>query len=239
MPLQIVVGVTMQIQSVSGLPISTSVASANESIKKQRQDPSRILLSSSSDARARAEGKIEDAKAEIEFLKRYGFPPEVIARLAGELARSVGTAAQEFSQAVGTAATSSVAPNSAVVDGATALAQASTTASKDAEPKMAKDASPTNDSNTGGPDSVDAKQAMLAYHAVAKDGGASSNLSSGDQRIVDQFNAVLAEIKALLDKAKRDMQAEKHPDVQLASAAPGADITGQQTNIPALSALFV
>ena len=218
----------MQIQSVSMPPTSSSLVSANDGIKKQRQKPSQIFLSSSSDARSRALSKIEDAKQEIEFLKRYGFPPQVIARLAGELARSVGAAAQQFSQAVGMAATPSPVPNMPIIDAATASSDAGRAASDDTESNTAKLAGAMTDSKTDDPEGVDAKQAKLAYRTMAEDGGAGSNFSSGDQKIIDQFNAVLAEIKVLLDKAKREMRAEKHTDLQLASAAPGADITEQQ-----------
>ncbi|TIX90175.1 hypothetical protein [Rhizobium sp. P44RR-XXIV] len=217
----------MQIQSVSTSPTSNSLISANDEIKKQRQDPSQILLSSSSDARSRALSKIEDAKQELDFLKRYGFPPQVIARIAGELARSVGAAAQQFSQAIGAAGASSTAPSAPVADAA-ASAEAGTVASDDTESNATKDAGTTNDGQTNdgktdGPDGVEAKQAKLAYHAMAEDGGTGSGFSSDDQKIVDQFNAILAEIKALLDKAKRDMQADKQAASQTASAGSGDD----------------
>ncbi len=212
----------MQIQSVSTSPTSSGLISANDGIKKQRQDPSQILLSSSSDARSRALSKIEDAKQELDFLKRYGFPPQVIARIAGELARSVGAAAQQFSQAIGAAGASSTAPSAPVADAA-ASTEAGAVASDDTESNATKDAGTTNDGKTDDPDGVDAKQAKFAYHAMAEDGGTGSGFSSGDQKIVDQFNAILAEIKALLDKAKRDMQADKQAASQTASAGSGDD----------------
>ncbi|WP_068389286.1 hypothetical protein [Rhizobium sp. AC27/96] len=222
----------MQIQSVSTSPTSNSLISANDGIKKQRQDPRRILLSSSSDARARAQSKIEDAKQELDFLKRYGFPPQVIAGIAGELARSVGAAAQQFSQAIGAAGASSAVPSAPVADAA-ASAEAGAVLSDDTESNTTKDASTTNDGQANDakaddPDGVDAKQAKLAYHAMVEDGNAGSGFSSGDQKIVDQFNAILAEIKALLDKAKRDMQADKQAASQPASAEMPGDDTMMQ-----------
>lgn len=252
MPSQIAVGVTMQIQSAPTISISSGAVSPNESTRKQ--DQGQILLKSNSvrstaqlgllsdnvDARARAAGKIEDAKEQLEFLKRYGFPPDVIARLAGELARSVGAAAQEFYQAAGTSGSTSAPSAAAITDGAAALAQPATSATEDTEQNTAKDASKTNDGKADDTDSVDVKQAMLAYGATVNDGGKSQNFSAEDQRIIDQFNALKAEIKALLDKARRDMQAEKQPGSQPVSAAPDVDVMGEQPVVsPAPSAVFI
>lgn len=69
---------------------------------------SKCEAASDRDERDRAIKKIEDAKEQLEFLKRAGFTPEVIARLAGDLLRSVSTAAQQFGQATGAGLLSSM-----------------------------------------------------------------------------------------------------------------------------------
>jgi hypothetical protein len=61
------------------------------------------------DAEVRAAQKISDAKEQLEFLRRSGFPDEVVARLAQELEHKVQAAASEFA-----AATSGSASNADV-----------------------------------------------------------------------------------------------------------------------------
>ena len=50
--------------------------------------------------KARAKERLEHAKRILAMLKRWGFPPEVIAQRAAELAREVGAAAQQFAAAL-------------------------------------------------------------------------------------------------------------------------------------------
>src|ERR1044072_1813275 len=91
-------------------PAQSGVSSTNDEpdtgvLKIQRQSLAleqvrNSLASSADDAKSRAQRKLEEGKEELPALKTAGFPPEVIARLAAELARKVGAAASEFASAV-------------------------------------------------------------------------------------------------------------------------------------------
>ncbi|WP_105383261.1 universal stress protein [Neorhizobium alkalisoli] len=61
-------------------------------------------------AKARAKRKLEDAKQQLEFMRRWGLDPEVIARQAAQLGVIVAGAAREFTEALtgGSGFTSSV-----------------------------------------------------------------------------------------------------------------------------------
>ncbi|MCJ9693523.1 hypothetical protein MOV76_18150, partial [Rhizobium sp. PRIMUS64] len=71
---------------------------ATQALQQMRQ----TLANSGDEAKAKAQRKLEEAKQQLEMLRSSNMAPEVVARLAAELARKVGTAASEFASAVAT-----------------------------------------------------------------------------------------------------------------------------------------
>jgi hypothetical protein len=197
------------------------------------------LASSADDAKSRAQRKLEEAKQELQALKTAGFPPEVIARLAAELARKVGAAASEFASAVATggssgeSAATSAAATSATTDAATSEtakvvasdATASTEATQDTETPTEAADDGTNTAETDG-----AAHARKAYQETVEDGPKSSAISADDRKTMEEFKSVVRELKQILEKAMRDLR-EKNRD----AAADGA-IGAAQSAVTGLSA---
>lgn len=157
------------------------------------------------DAEVRAAQKIADAKKELESLKRAGFPPEVLAKLAAELLNRVQSAAGEFAQAMGAAsgaggvgASSSVAVGAAYAAAATpaelSVADVSSTTLNGSD--ETSDASVAADDGHG---SVEEKTARSAYQTVMDD--ASSITDKEQSKLEDQFKALIAQLKRLIDRA--------------------------------------
>ncbi|MGO8271950.1 hypothetical protein ACC862_38435, partial [Rhizobium ruizarguesonis] len=64
----------------------------------------------------------EEAKQELEMLRSSNMAPEVVARLAAEMARKVGTAASEFASSVATGSPATAVQVDATTTDATAIA---------------------------------------------------------------------------------------------------------------------
>jgi hypothetical protein len=155
-------------------------------------------FASDRDDRNRATQKIEDAKKELEFLKRAGFPPEILARLAGELARTVGTAAQQFSQGTGIGSATPSGPDAPIPEGIANASGLSGTVAATTKSDLN-----IEDGALAGEHADDSRQARQAYQTVMNDAPGTSS----DEKIADDFKALLAEIKALIKQANREMQA--------------------------------
>ena len=80
------------------LKILQNSAKAQESLRES-------MTTSAEAAKVRAARKLEEAKQQLEMLKSGGYPPEVVARLAAELAHKISAAAAEFASAVAASAT--------------------------------------------------------------------------------------------------------------------------------------
>ena len=133
--------------------------------------------------------KLEDAKTEIEFLKRWGFPPKIVAQRAGELLRTVGAAASDFAQAAGTQASaapqgSAVSPNPLTLSGESDLdtGQIETGLSADGRDDDAKDA---------------VVRIPQEYQAVMNDSQPGLFISPADQISLAEFGAVADELRRL------------------------------------------
>jgi hypothetical protein len=153
--------------------------------------------------KARAEAKLEEAKAELLMLKQFGFPPEVIARRAAQLGITIAGAAAEFAESMGTgnAATSQATGNQAAGGKTTTTDVAST----DQEPPSSEGA----ENRTVLP---------VAYQEVINHGRHDKAPSNEDRQTLVDFKSTLEEIKAMLEKALRDMKAQENDD-----AAAGAE----------------
>lgn len=142
------------------------------------------------DIKARAKQRLDDAKKQLEFLRRWNFDPEVLARQAGHLAREVGAAAKDFASAVSAGSTAgTAAANTAGV--AVALGGQSETADS------------TED---------DMSFAQRAYQDTMKDATEQKTTSADDRKTLEEFKTVAQEIKALLEEAVRRMREQKNAD---------------------------
>lgn len=145
------------------------------------------------DAEVRAAQKIADAKKELEFLRRSGFPPDVVARLAQELLHRVSAAAAEYA--------TSTSDNEATVPGTTPTPSLSAVV----EAKTSEPLSSTDEATT---DAGKVAQVNSVYLSVMGDQDRSEGASSkGDTS--EKFRSLVAEIKALLAKAERDETTER------------------------------
>ena len=204
------------------------------------------LASSADDAKSRAQRKLEEAKQELQALKTAGFPPEVIARLAAELARKVGAAASEFASAVATGGSSDAsaaagaastsastttttdATTSAAADVVASDATTSTEATQNTETPSEAAEDGTNTAETDG-----AAHARKAYQEIIEDGPKSSAISADDRETMEEFKSVVRELKQILEKAMRDLR-EKNSDAAREGAIGAAQsaVTGLSAAVP-------
>lgn len=192
-----------------------------QALEQMRQ----TLASSSDEVKTRAQRKLEEAKQELQMLRTSNLPPEVIARMAAELARKVASAASEFASAVATgsspadaapaadAGTAATGPADAAAADATADAAAGTqaagtltkTGSTETEPAD-KAAGSDTALGTGAEETDGAAQARKAYQSVVEDGAPFSGISSDDRETMQEFKAVIQGLKELLEKAMRELR---------------------------------
>lgn len=231
----------MQVGSTSALDIlrktySASADSAGSTRLKTLQDSARALetlrqnmTTSAEAAKERAARKLEEAKAQLEMLKSGGLPPEVVARLAAELAHKISAAASEFAAAVAASATSAASSaTAAVADAGTGAAAEATTAAR-AKPKSSsvEDADAGADtSEADEPDSATA--ARNAYRSVVEDAKqASSGISAEDRTTMEKFKSILQEVRQLMDKAMHELRA------RIGKAGSNADGTALEAQVGA------
>lgn len=217
----------MQVGSTSALSIlrSTSVAVSDSLSTADSPTTARLkilqnsakaletlresMTTSADAAKARAARKLEEAKQQLQMLKSGGFPPEVVARLAAELAHKISAAAAEFASAVAATASSATAASAAVsADAATGTSGETTAAG--AQPAAADDSASstgTDDGSAGSAELDDATQARKAYQNVVEDGKtATSGISSEDRQTMEEFKSILRDVRQLMDKAMRELR---------------------------------
>ncbi len=146
-----------------------------------------VLEEGAEEQKARARQKLEDAKAQLEFLQRWGFDPSVVMRQAASLGQTVNSAANEFMDALGGPA-----------NGAAILATATT-----GETQAQQDA----DSSEAG-----LNIAERAYQETMDDD--QGKISSQDQATLEEFKAIAEQLKRLLEEAKRKLQTQSSADKQ-------------------------
>ena len=161
---------------------------ATEALQQMRQ----TLANSEDEAKAKAQRKLEEAKQQLEMLKSSNMPPEVVARLAAELARKVGTAASEFAAAVATGSPAASVPADAATDPAAAAASDATLTDTTAE--------------TAAPEPTDAAEARKAYESTVEDSPKFSGISADDRETMEEFKEIVHELKQLLEKAMRELR---------------------------------
>lgn len=162
------------------------------------------------DIKARAKQRLDDAKKQLEFLRRWNFDPEVLARQAGHLAREVGAAAKDFAAAV-----SAGSATSATAAGTTETA--ATLAGQSGAEKVETAESADDDMSF----------AQKAYQDTMKDAAEQKAISADDRRTLEEFKAVAQEIKALLEEALRRMREQNNADK---NAIADAQRSGESLN---------
>lgn len=143
--------------------------------------------------KARAKKRLDDAKQELEFLRRWNFDPDILARQAGRLAREVGAAATDFASAMSAGST---------MDAATAAETAATALSAG---QSAADPAAAGDTGEDG-----MSLAQKAYQDTMKDAAEQKAVSADDRRTLEEFKAVAQELKALLEEALRRMREQNN-----------------------------
>ncbi|MBB2752258.1 UNVERIFIED_ORG: polyhydroxyalkanoate synthesis regulator phasin [Rhizobium aethiopicum] len=184
---------------------------STQTLQQMRQ----TSANSEDETKTKAQRKLEEAKQQLEMLRSSNMPPEVVARLAAELARKVGTAASEFASSVATSSPAAVASVDATTDAAAAATSATEAALTDASGITAAEA-------TGSQEPVDAAQAREAYQSTAEDAPKFSGISADDRDTMEEFKAVVRELKQLLEKAMHDLQQQNRQ----AGANAAADMAG-------------
>lgn len=177
--------------AVTGAP-STVSPDAAQSPRDSALDMLKSATEADADAiKARAKKRLDDAKKELEFLRRWNFDPEVLAKQASHLAREVGGAAKDFASAVSAGSSSTVS-----VAGATEAA-AMLAGQSNGETAESED---------------DMSFAQKAYQDTMKDGTERKTTSAADRKTLEEFKAVAQEIKSLLEEAMRRMREQKNAD---------------------------
>ena len=182
---------------------SAGVAADTQSLR----DRALVMLKSTAetdadDIKARAKQKLDDAKKQLEFLRRWNFDPEILARQAGHLAREVGAAAKDFASAV--------SAGSSTGAGATSMTEAAATLAGQSDAQTAATTDSAED---------DMSFAQKAYRDTMKDGTEQQTVSAADRKTLEEFKAVAQEIKALLEEAVRRMREQKNADQYAISEA--------------------
>ncbi|KQY13621.1 hypothetical protein ASD36_26815 [Rhizobium sp. Root1334] len=136
-------------------------------------------IADEADEKARAAKKIADAKEQLEFLKRGGFPPDVIARLAAQLAGQLQSAAAQLAQAVGANMSTAASASQPIV--AANVDLTGKTGEKTADP--ARDASETN-------------LIQRAYQSIAEDNGGFEADAGGDE-LLSEFESLIRQVRQL------------------------------------------
>ncbi|HWT58049.1 MAG TPA: hypothetical protein VN284_09385 [Rhizobium sp.] len=184
--------------SAAGIETDQGVLELHRSTKALQQ-MRQTLANSGDEAKTKAERKLEEAKQQMEMLRSSNMPPEVVARLAAELARKLGTAASEFASAVATGSPAAVTSVDPITDTMAAATNGIEAAPTDISGKTA-------DEDTGSQEPDAAANARKAYQSVAEDAPRFSGISADDRETMEEFKAVVRALKQLLENAMRDLR---------------------------------
>ncbi|MGO7366304.1 hypothetical protein [Rhizobium leguminosarum] len=168
---------------------------ATQALQQMRQ----TLANSGDEAKAKAQRKLEEAKQQLEMLRSSNMSPEVVARLAAELARKVGTAASEFASSVATGSPATKVSMDATTGAAAVAISGADVALTDTAGETA-----AGEIDSQEPDA--ATNARNAYASVAEDAPKFSGISADDRETMEEFKAVVRELKQVLDKAMRELR---------------------------------
>jgi ElaB/YqjD/DUF883 family membrane-anchored ribosome-binding protein len=183
-------------------------------------------------AKARAKQKLDDAKQQLEFMRRWGFDPEVIAKQAAQLGVMVAGAAREFTEAL-TGSSSGAMPSAPT--NAPPIAETADPILDTSEQAAAADT--TGDESTE--DEKPVSYAEQAYLDVMDETPRETpKLSLDDIKTAMEFSTVARQIKALLEEAARKLRDQNSsatvPGTQNLDASVNA-LTGTVSAIPTVS----
>ena len=189
----------MQIGNIQGISPNRPAEVKPKNDLPASRDPILASLRNTGDDKALAKARLERAKQFLEMLKRWSFPPDVVARQAARLGAETRSALQQYVSAAG---------------GEEADFSAATSSEADPVPAARNE---TDEPAEARPNRSFVEKAYLE----AMDGsGEAGSLSAVDHRIVAEFKALLREIRVLQERAEREAhRADDTPD------AVGADVT--------------
>lgn len=165
-----------------------------------RRDQLVDALRSTTDDKALAKTRLERARQLLDMLKRWGFPPDVIAQQAAKLGVETRAALQQYVSAAGNAEAGD--------------ADADPAAQAEAEPRAEAEESPDDASPSW-------SFVEKAYLEAMDGSGAAGGLSAEDRRTIAEFKALLREIRALQEKAEREAgRTDDPPDAGGTDVAP-------------------
>ena len=144
--------------------------------------------------KARAKRKLEDAKQQLAFMRRWGFDPEVIAKQAAQLGVIVAGAAREFAEALtgGGGLTSSV--------------PADTPSTADTADPVLDQSKQAASGDRSAEDTRSVSHAERAYlEAMDETPRNTPRLSPDDIKTAMEFSSAARQIKALLHEAARKL----------------------------------
>lgn len=186
-------------------------------------------------AKARAKQKLDDAKQQLQFMRRWGFDPEVIAKQAAQLGVIVAAAAREFTEALTggsgavTSAPANASPGTGTADpilDTSGEAAAADPAGDDPADEPVADDKPVSYAEQAYLDEMDE-----APREVPK-------LSLNDIKTAMEFTTVARQIKALLEEAARRLREQNSaatvPGTQSLDASVNA-LTGTVSAMPTVS----
>lgn len=165
-----------------------------------RRDQLVDALRSTTDDKALAKARLERARQFLDMLKRWGFPPDVIAQQAAKLGVETRAALQQYVSAAGNAEAGDADADSAAKAGA--------------KPRAEVEESPDETSPS--------RSFVEKAYLEAMDGsGAAGGLSAEDRRTIAEFKALLREVRALQEKAEREAgRTDDPPDAGGTDVAP-------------------
>lgn len=155
--------------------------------------------------KARAKERLDRAKGELEWLQRWGFSAEFVAKQAARLAKEVGAIAREFAGALSGGDAMSAPHEPATPVGNTVAA---TETAEPTEPEDARDGTVSTIPH--------------AYREAMDTTREGKSQSASDRQFIEEIKAVANQIKRLLDEAIRKMKSQNDTpsdDVQSASGA--------------------
>jgi hypothetical protein len=181
-------------------------------------------------AKARAKQKLDDAKQQLEFMRRWGLDPQVIARQAAQLGVVVAGAAREFTEALtgsGSGAMPSAnAPLSAATSDPILNAGEQAAAADSAADEPTEDDKPVSYAEQAYLDEMDETPLEAP------------KLSLDDIRTAVEFSTVARQIKALLEEAARRLREQNNtatvPGTQSLDASVNT-LTGTVSAMPTVS----
>ncbi|CAN7447457.1 hypothetical protein [Neorhizobium sp. LjRoot104] len=187
-------------------------------------------------AKANARQKLEDAKQQLEFMRRWGFDPEVVARQAAQLGAVVAAAAREFTEALAGGAGGAMP---FVPVNAPSAAETTDSILDTGEQAAAADAADDEPADEPLADDKPVSHAEQAYLDEMDEAPREApKLSLGDIKTAMEFSTVARQIKALLEEAARRLREENStatvPGTQTLDASVNA-LSGTVSAMPAVS----